>query len=76
MYVVYKCCFYRILELLFLSKAFSWTQNILADLYFQQLMQELETERERRWKSEQAAKKLVEHIKELQSKGKKWTYLA
>ena len=36
---------------------------------FQQLMSELETERERRWKSEQATKKLVEHIKELQSKG-------
>ena len=33
-------------------------------------MSELETERERRWKSEQATKKLVEHVKELQSKGK------
>ena len=32
-------------------------------------MSELETERERRWKSEQATKKLVEHVKELQSKG-------
>ena len=33
-------------------------------------MSELETERERRWKSEQATKKLVDHVKQLQSKGK------
>ena len=32
-------------------------------------MRELEAERERRWKSEQATKKLVDHIKELQAKG-------
>ncbi|XP_077864589.1 leucine-rich repeat and coiled-coil domain-containing protein 1-like [Saccoglossus kowalevskii] len=33
------------------------------------LMQELDNERERRWKAEQAARKLVDHIKEIQSKG-------
>ena len=33
-------------------------------------MSELESERERRWKSEQATKKLVEHVQQLQSKGK------
>jgi len=32
-------------------------------------MQQLEMERERRWKAEAAAKKLVEHIKSLSSKG-------
>ena len=32
-------------------------------------MQELEAERERRWKSEKATKKLVDHINELQTKG-------
>ncbi|XP_021352009.1 leucine-rich repeat and coiled-coil domain-containing protein 1-like [Mizuhopecten yessoensis] len=35
-----------------------------------QLMQELEKERERRWKAEQASKKLVDHIKSLQTKAK------
>ncbi|XP_052817378.1 leucine-rich repeat and coiled-coil domain-containing protein 1-like [Mya arenaria] len=34
------------------------------------IMQELETERERRWKAEVAAKKLVDHIKTLTSKAK------
>lgn len=34
------------------------------------LMRELESERERRWKAEQASKKLVDHITELQSKAK------
>ena len=33
-------------------------------------MQELEAERERRWKAEIAAKKLVEHVKSLTSKGR------
>ena len=33
-------------------------------------MSELESERERRWKSEQATKKLVEHVQQLQTKGK------
>lgn len=33
-------------------------------------MKELEEERERRWKSEQASMKLVDHIKKLQVKGK------
>ena len=32
-------------------------------------MNELEGERERRWKSEQATKKLADHIKYLQIKG-------
>ena len=35
----------------------------------QQLTQELETERERRWKAEQAARKLTDHIRDLQGKG-------
>ncbi|XP_060075484.1 leucine-rich repeat and coiled-coil domain-containing protein 1-like [Ylistrum balloti] len=35
-----------------------------------QLMKELEKERERRWKAEQASKKLVDHIKSLQTKAK------
>ena len=35
-------------------------------------MKELEQERERRWKAEQASKKLVNHIKELSTKG--WIY--
>ncbi|XP_065936571.1 leucine-rich repeat and coiled-coil domain-containing protein 1 isoform X1 [Magallana gigas] len=35
-----------------------------------QLMKELETERERRWKSEQASKKLLNHIQALQGKAK------
>jgi hypothetical protein len=40
------------------------------DLYlFQSLIQELDLERERRWKAEQATLKLVEHVKELQNKG-------
>ncbi|XP_069112362.1 leucine-rich repeat and coiled-coil domain-containing protein 1-like [Argopecten irradians] len=34
------------------------------------LMGELEKERERRWKAEQASKKLVDHIKSLQTKAK------
>lgn len=37
--------------------------------FFQQLMKELETERERRWKAEQASKKLLNHIQALQGKG-------
>ena len=32
-------------------------------------MKELESERERRWKAEQATKRLVDHVRELQSKG-------
>jgi hypothetical protein len=32
-------------------------------------MQELEKERERRWKAEAAAKRLVEHIQSLTNKG-------
>ncbi|EDO35300.1 predicted protein, partial [Nematostella vectensis] len=36
---------------------------------FQSLIQELEAERERRWKAEQAGRKLVDHIKTLQTKG-------
>jgi hypothetical protein len=32
-------------------------------------MHELEAERERRWKAEQASIKLVDHIKKLQIKG-------
>ena len=32
-------------------------------------MKELETERERRWKAEQASKKLLNHIQALQGKG-------
>ena len=41
----------------------------------QNLMRELESERERRWKAEQATKKLVDHIKQLQIKGQSahWT---
>ncbi|KAL5022406.1 hypothetical protein ScPMuIL_001561 [Solemya velum] len=35
-----------------------------------QLMRELEEERERRWKAEQATRKLVNHVKELQTKHK------
>lgn len=35
-----------------------------------QLMKELETERERRWKAEQASKKLLNHIQALQGKAK------
>jgi hypothetical protein len=35
----------------------------------QSLIQELDLERERRWKAEQAALKLVEHVKELQNRG-------
>ena len=38
-------------------------------LSLQQLMQELETERERRWKAEQATHKLADHIRELQDRG-------
>ena len=33
-------------------------------------MQELEEERERRWKAEQAARKLVDTVKEMQEKSK------
>ncbi len=40
---------------------------------FQSLIQELDLERERRWKAEQAALKLVEHVKELQNRGNKDT---
>lgn len=40
-------------------------------MFFQQLMKELETERERRWKAEQASKKLLNHIQALQGKGKR-----
>ncbi|XP_077983130.1 leucine-rich repeat and coiled-coil domain-containing protein 1-like [Glandiceps talaboti] len=43
-------------------------ENQLANLIREALMQELDNERERRWKAEQAARKLVDHIKELQSK--------
>ncbi len=46
------------------------TCTIHTTIVFQNLMQELEVERERRWKAEQAAKKLIDHIKELKSKGK------
>ena len=35
----------------------------------QSLMKELESERERRWKSEEATKKLAEHVRTLQEKG-------
>ena len=35
----------------------------------QQLMQELEIERERRWKAEQATRKLADHIRQLQDRG-------
>ena len=35
----------------------------------QGIMGELEKERERRWKAEQAAKKLVDHIQALTNKG-------
>jgi hypothetical protein len=38
-------------------------------LYVQDIMQELEKERERRWKAEAAAKRLVEHIQSLTNKG-------
>ncbi|XP_050399126.1 leucine-rich repeat and coiled-coil domain-containing protein 1 isoform X2 [Patella vulgata] len=37
---------------------------------YTQMMKELEQERERRWKSEQATKKLADYIKELQEKAK------
>ncbi|KAL4234350.1 leucine rich repeat [Mactra antiquata] len=37
---------------------------------YTQMMQELEKERERRWKAEAAAKKLVEHIQKLSTKAK------
>ncbi|XP_064641246.1 leucine-rich repeat and coiled-coil domain-containing protein 1-like [Lineus longissimus] len=40
---------------------------------YQQLMQELETERERRWKAEEAAKKMADHIRGLQTKAKEET---
>ena len=36
----------------------------------QDIMQELERERERRWKAEAAAKKLVDHIQNVTSKGR------
>ncbi|KAK7478394.1 hypothetical protein BaRGS_00030398, partial [Batillaria attramentaria] len=36
-----------------------------------QLLKELETERERRWKAEQAARKLADHVKEIQTKQEK-----
>lgn len=36
--------------------------------FLQSLIQELEGERERRWKAEQAGRKLVDHIKALQDK--------
>ena len=32
-------------------------------------MHEVESERERRWKAEQATKRLIDHIKSLQSEG-------
>ena len=38
-------------------------------LYSQSILEELEKERERRWKAEQAAKKLVDHIQTLTNKG-------
>ncbi|CAB4004917.1 Leucine-rich repeat and coiled-coil domain-containing 1 [Paramuricea clavata] len=38
------------------------------DATFLSLIQELDLERERRWKAEQAALKLVEHVKELQNR--------
>ena len=38
-------------------------------------MQELDGERERRWKAEQAAIRLADHVKDLQSKGKQWCLL-
>ena len=44
--------------------------NFFSFIFSQNLMKELEEERERRWKSEQASMKLVDHIKKLQVKGK------
>ncbi|CAH1800262.1 unnamed protein product [Owenia fusiformis] len=41
----------------------------IEDTYVQ-LMKEVESERERRWKAEQAARKLVEHIQKLQTSAK------
>ena len=49
---------------------FSWRDgngDVDVDV-FQQLLKELEGERERRWKAEQAARKLADHVKDLQTK--------
>ena len=45
------------------------TDHRILFMMLQSLIQELDAERERRWKAEQAARKMVDAIKELQLKG-------
>ena len=45
------------------------TDHRILFMILQSLIQELDAERERRWKAEQAARKMVDAIKELQLKG-------
>ena len=45
------------------------TDDRILFIILQSLIQELDAERERRWKAEQAARKMVDAIKEMQLKG-------
>ena len=48
--------------------------DVLLFCLFQSLIQELDSERERRWKAEQAARRMVDAVKEMQIKGLVWFY--
>ena len=57
------------MRFLHIKKVASYLFVLFCSIIFQSLIQELDLERERRWKAEQAALKLVDHVKELQIKG-------
>ncbi|OXB69367.1 hypothetical protein ASZ78_004857 [Callipepla squamata] len=53
-----------------MGKMNEMSSNATEESTYRVLIQELDQEKERRWKAEQAEKKLVEHIKELQKHAK------
>ncbi|XP_053844428.1 leucine-rich repeat and coiled-coil domain-containing protein 1 [Vidua macroura] len=53
-----------------MEKAEECNSNHIEESTYQALIQELDQEKERRWKAEQAEKKLLEHVSELQKNAK------
>ena len=62
-------CRFFLLSILFSCFTDCYCRYLVYPLALQQLLRELEAERERRWKSEQAARKLADLVMVLRTKG-------